>query len=154
MSKPVNGVSEQSECSKAKCCVASERSEWCEQTNLASDRVAGSKRDCLSLESPPQSSQRSSTHFDKNQTDWKYIFCNYHHNRKIFHRASFFFFFFLSMIIDDCFDLWYNRFSWNFIETGQKRLYETVISDLWSVINCNLLSRDDLWFWTGLLQYD
>ena len=34
---PVNGVSEQSECSEAKHCEASER---CERTNVASDRVA------------------------------------------------------------------------------------------------------------------
>ena len=35
------------------CCRASERSERCKQTNVASDRVALSKRDPLRLETPP-----------------------------------------------------------------------------------------------------
>ena len=49
MSEPVNGASkqsEQSERSEAERCGASERSERCERTNVASDRVARSKRDC------------------------------------------------------------------------------------------------------------
>ena len=52
MSEPVNGASEQSERSTAERCGASERSERCERTNVASDRVACSKRDCLRLETP------------------------------------------------------------------------------------------------------
>ena len=52
VSKPVNGVSEQSERSKAKRCRLSEQSERCERTNVASDWVARSKRDCLQLETP------------------------------------------------------------------------------------------------------
>ena len=47
VSEPVNGVSERSERSKAERCGASERSERCERTNVASDRVALSKRDRL-----------------------------------------------------------------------------------------------------------
>ena len=39
-SEPVNGASEQSERSKAERCGASERSERCDQTTVASDRVA------------------------------------------------------------------------------------------------------------------
>ena len=50
MSKPVNGASEQSERSEAECCGASER---CEQTNVASDRVALSKRDCHEWKQAP-----------------------------------------------------------------------------------------------------
>ena len=46
MSEPVNGVSERSELSEAERCGASERSERCERTNVASDRVALLKRDC------------------------------------------------------------------------------------------------------------
>ena len=46
MSEPVNGASERSECSEAERCGASEWSERCERTNVASDRVALSKRDC------------------------------------------------------------------------------------------------------------
>ena len=41
-----------SEASIAKRCRASERSERCERTNVASDRVALSKRDCRRLETP------------------------------------------------------------------------------------------------------
>ena len=40
VSEPVNGASEQREGSKAERCSASERSEWCEQTNIASHQVA------------------------------------------------------------------------------------------------------------------
>ena len=43
--------------SEAERCEASERSERCEQTNVASDRVAHSKRDCLWLETPPLSTR-------------------------------------------------------------------------------------------------
>ena len=49
MSEPVNGASERSERSKAERCGASEPSERCERTNVASDRVALSKRDRLGL---------------------------------------------------------------------------------------------------------
>ena len=49
VSKPVNGASERSEAER---CGGSERSERCERTNVASDRVAYSKRDCLWLETP------------------------------------------------------------------------------------------------------
>ena len=45
-SKPVNGASARSERSEAERCGASERSEWCKRTNVASDRGALSKRDC------------------------------------------------------------------------------------------------------------
>ena len=54
MSEPVNGASERSERSAAERCGASERSERCERTNVASDRVACSKRDRLGLETPSQ----------------------------------------------------------------------------------------------------
>ena len=47
MSEPVNGASERSERSEAERCGVSERSERCERTNVASDRVARSKRDRL-----------------------------------------------------------------------------------------------------------
>ena len=52
MSEPVNGASERSERSEAERCGASERSERWERTNVASDRVANSKRGCLRLEMP------------------------------------------------------------------------------------------------------
>ena len=42
--------SEQSERSEAELGGVSEKSEWCERTNVASDRVALSKRDCLWIE--------------------------------------------------------------------------------------------------------
>ena len=57
MSEPVNGVSERSERSEAERCGASERSERCERTNIASDRVALSKRGCLRLETRPLSDE-------------------------------------------------------------------------------------------------
>ena len=47
-------ASKRSEHSEEERCGASKRSERCERTNIASDRVAGSKRDCLWLETPPQ----------------------------------------------------------------------------------------------------
>ena len=53
MSEPVNKGSERSERSEAERCEASERSGRCERTNVASDRVALSKRDRLRLETPP-----------------------------------------------------------------------------------------------------
>ena len=52
MSEPVNGASERSERSEAERCGASERSERCERTNVASDRVARSKRGCLTRNAP------------------------------------------------------------------------------------------------------
>ena len=48
----MNGASEQSERSEAERCGASERSERCERTNIVSDRVACSKRDCLTRNAP------------------------------------------------------------------------------------------------------
>ena len=50
VSDPVNAASEQSECSKVKRCGASER---LEQTNIASDQMALSTRDCLLLKMRP-----------------------------------------------------------------------------------------------------
>ena len=49
MSKSVNRVSERSERSYAERCGASERSEWCEQTNIASERPSGPFNTRLSL---------------------------------------------------------------------------------------------------------
>ena len=46
MCEPVNGVSDESKRSEAEHCEASERSERCERMNVASNRVALSKRDC------------------------------------------------------------------------------------------------------------
>ena len=40
VSKPVNGVSERSKCSEVERCEVSERSEWWERMNVASDLVA------------------------------------------------------------------------------------------------------------------
>ena len=52
--KQASEASEWSECSKAERCGASERSERCEWTNIVSDRVALSKRDCVWLETQPK----------------------------------------------------------------------------------------------------
>ena len=56
VSEPVKRASEQNEWSEAERCRASERSERCERTNVASDWVPRSKRNCLWLETPPWSS--------------------------------------------------------------------------------------------------
>ena len=50
VSKPVNGASEWSKHSEAERCEGSHQSERCEWTNVASNRLACSKRDCLGLE--------------------------------------------------------------------------------------------------------
>ena len=50
----MNGVSKRSERSEVECCGASERSERCERTNIASDRVACSKRGCLTRNAPKE----------------------------------------------------------------------------------------------------
>ena len=52
--KQASDASDWSECSKAERCGASERSERCEWTNIVSDRVALSKRDCVWLETRPK----------------------------------------------------------------------------------------------------
>ena len=46
VSELVNRASERSEHSEVECCRVSKQSEQCERTNVASDRVALSKRDC------------------------------------------------------------------------------------------------------------
>ena len=53
LSEPVIEASERSKCSKAERCGESEGSERCEQTNIASDRVARLKRDCPWQETRP-----------------------------------------------------------------------------------------------------
>ena len=51
MSELVNGASK---CSKVECCIVCGRSERRERTNKASNRIAGSKRDCQSRNRPEE----------------------------------------------------------------------------------------------------
>ena len=86
VSEPVNGASVAKR-SKAERCGASERSERCERTNVASDRVALSKRNRLRLEMPPKCTTASasvgqSIYLSVHMSAWmvcdKWDVCQYH----------------------------------------------------------------------------